>query len=106
MDFLLFERMVSIPVLIFFYMIGALFCPWVMWRCLRWAVVRFSLLEQMYIKGKSVIWKALPRKQKVRLVLLFVAAFLLAELFWRMLFEYLIAFMQMHDALMKLVSAS
>jgi hypothetical protein len=34
-------------------------------------------------------------------ILLFVAAFLFMELMWRIMFEYLIAFMQMRDALVR-----
>jgi len=99
MDFLTFDSFISIPVLMGFYYIGAVFCPLVMWRCIRWMVARFSLLEQTYLRGKTLIWQLLPVKQKVKVLLLFMAAFLLAEIFWRMLFEFLIAFMQMRDAL-------
>jgi hypothetical protein len=99
MDFLTFDSFISIPVLMGFYYIGAVFCPLVMWRCMRWMVTRFSLLEQTYLRGKTLIWQLLPVKQKVKVLLLFMAAFLLAEIFWRMLFEFLIAFMQMRDAL-------
>jgi hypothetical protein len=99
MDFLTFDSFISIPVLMGFYYIGAVFCPLVMWRCIRWMVARFSLLEQTYLRGKTLIWQLLPVKQKVRVALLFVVAFLLAEVLWRMLFEFLIAFMQMRDAL-------
>ncbi len=99
MDFFLFERFISIPVLIVLYNIGALLCPLLMWYCVRWMMRRFSLPEQVYLRGKTLAWKVLPRREKVKVSTLFVAAFLLAELFWRMLFEYLIAFMQMHDAL-------
>jgi hypothetical protein len=101
MDFLTFDSFISIPVLIGFYMVGAVLCPFVMWRCMRWMVTKFSLLEQTYLQGKTLIWQLLPVKQKVKVLLLFIAAFLLAEIFWRMLFEFLIGYMQMHDALVQ-----
>jgi hypothetical protein len=40
-----------------------------------------------------------PLRWRLLGLILFVAAFLFMELMWRMLFEYLIAFMQMRDAL-------
>ena len=39
------------------------------------------------------------------LALLFLAAFLFMELLWRLLFEYLIAFLQMREALLILQQA-
>ena len=101
MDFLIFDNFISIPALIGFYYLGAILCPFVMWRCMRWVLTKFSLLEQTYLQGKSLIWQALPAKQKAKVLLLFIAAFLLAEVFWRMMFEFLIGYMQMHDALVQ-----
>jgi hypothetical protein len=99
MDFLIFDSFISIPVLIGFYMVGAVLCPFVMWRCLGCMFTKFSLVEITYLHGFFFICELLPVKQKVKVLLLFIAAFLLAEIFWRMLFEFLIGYMQMHDAL-------
>ena len=42
------------------------------------------------------------RRDRVALTLLFLAAFLFMELLWRLLFEYLIAFLQMREVLLML----
>jgi hypothetical protein len=99
MDFLTFNSFLSIPVLIGFYYLGAIVCPFVMWRCMKWLLKRYPWAADLHAQGKSIVWQQLPSDKKWKVVLLFVAMFLMAEIFWRMLFEYLIAFMQMHDAL-------
>lgn len=40
-------------------------------------------------------------KQKVKLIGLFIPFFIFVQLLWRVLFEFLIAFMQMRDALLQ-----
>ena len=47
-----------------------------------------------------MIWQSLNKKQQIKLVTLFIFCFLFMELFWRMLFEFLIAYMQIRDALL------
>ena len=99
MDFLTFNSFLSIPVLIGFYYLGAIVCPFVMWRWLKWLLQKYPLVEELHTQGKSMVWQQLPSDKKWKMLLLFIMMFMFAELFWRMLFEYLIAFMQMHDAL-------
>ncbi|HIO96843.1 MAG TPA: DUF4282 domain-containing protein, partial [Leucothrix sp.] len=43
---------------------------------------------------RNDIWSVLNTKQKIKLVAVFLMVFLFLELFWRMLFEFLIAYMQ------------
>ncbi len=42
------------------------------------------------------------RRDRIAAAMLFLAAFLFMELLWRLLFEYLIAFLQMREALLML----
>jgi len=99
MDFLTFDAMISIPVLIGFYYLGAVFCPLVMWRCMRWILARYPIIETLSKEGGRWAWQQLPREKKWKVIALFAVMFLMGELFWRMLFEYLIAFMQMRNAM-------
>ena len=99
MEFLSFDRFIAIPVLIGFYYIGAVVCPVVMWRCLRWLVRKYPLLGELQHQGQTAFWRLLPNAAKWRMVLLFIAMFLFGELLWRLLFEFMIGYMQMHDAL-------
>ena len=102
MDFLTFKSFISIEVLILFYYLGALIMPIGMWIFVNWVIRRYRILNITYESGKEKIWRTLNTKQKVKLVALFIACFLFMELFWRMLFEFLIAYMQMRDALLNL----
>ncbi len=98
-DFLNFKSFISIEVLIIFYYMGAIMIPIAMWLFSHWLIQRFNILSQSYEKGKRLLWSSLTTKQKIMLAFFFTACFFFMQLFWRMMFEYLIAFMQMRDAL-------
>lgn len=99
MDFLSFKEFISIPVLIAFYYFGAVLFPIFMWVFSTWIMKKFAFIDEAQKKGKEAVWSLLSIRQKLMLVGSFIMAFLFMELFWRMMFEYLIAFMQMRDAL-------
>ena len=101
MDFLTFKTFISTEVLIIFYYLGALILPIGLWLLLTWLIRKYRLLNTAYENGKEIIWKSLNKKQQTKFVAFFVALFLFMELFWRMFFEFLIAYMQMRDALLQ-----
>lgn len=101
MDFLSFKELISIPVLIGFYYLGAIVFPFFMWIFSKWAVKKYKLVGDVQSKGKDLIWRTLNTKQKTLFIATFLMIFLFMELFWRMMFEFLIAFMQMRDALLR-----
>ena len=100
MDFLTFKDFISIPVLIAFYYFGAILFPFFMWILSIWLIQKYKSIDAIQSKGKEMLWNTLTAKQKVKLIAAFIVAFLFMELFWRMLFEFLIAYMQMRDALL------
>lgn len=67
----------------------------------RSLIKKYELINEPYLIGKEFLWKLLSNKQKVKLIGAFIIFFIFAQLFWRMLFEFLIAFMQMRDALLQ-----
>jgi len=99
MDFLTFKSFISIPTLIVFYSIGALVMPIFIWLFMLWLSHRYKFIDKMYQTGKSFSWGLLTTKQKLFFTFLFVVTFSFMELFWRLMFEYLIAYMQIRDAL-------
>ncbi|MCK4705446.1 MAG: DUF4282 domain-containing protein [Gammaproteobacteria bacterium] len=101
MDFLSFKTFISIEVLIVFYYIGAVIFPVGLWILMSWLIRRFSIFSDGYKVAKELFWNSLTNKQKIKVLILFFVLFLFMELFWRMLFEFLIAYMQMRDALIK-----
>jgi hypothetical protein len=100
--FLTFEKFISNEALIVFYYLGALTLPGFLILPVRWAAHRLHLVDAARTAGKAVLWNALNGKEKWKFGIAFVACLLLMELFWRMLFEFLIAYMQIHDALLHL----
>ena len=102
MEFLAFKSFISTEVLIIFYYLGALILPIGVWLLLTWLIQKYRLLNTAYESGREIIWKSLNRKQQAKIVVFFVTSFLFMELFWRMFFEFLIAYMQMRDALLQI----
>jgi hypothetical protein len=100
MDFLTFKSFISIEALIVFYYIGALLLPIALWLILLWLVRKYKLFNAAFTHTKEMIWKVLSTKQQTQLLLFFMILFLFMQLFWRMLFEFLIAYMQIRDALL------
>ncbi len=98
-DFLSFNTFISIPVLITFYYLGAVVMPLSLWFFTRWIMKKFSLIKNIQEVGRAFVWRSLSVKQKILFILLFNFLFVFMELMWRVMFEYIIAYMQMRDAL-------
>ncbi len=102
-DFLSFRTLISPSVLIGFYLLGALVMPLIaalLWLKLR---ARFTVVRE----GEAAVrrWSKhnLSTPQRIGLLLAVLIAFLLMEMFWRMLFEFLIAYLHMAEDLQRLV---
>ncbi|WP_051640735.1 DUF4282 domain-containing protein [Thiomicrorhabdus sp. Milos-T2] len=100
MDFLTFKSFISIEVLITFYYLGAIILPFGTWLLMIWLFQKYELVNLAYKQGKETLLKTLNKRQKRNLIIFFLTSFLFMELFWRMLFEFLIAYMQIRDALL------
>jgi len=98
-DFLTFNDFISIPVLIGFYYMGALVMPLFIWVFSTWLIKKFGVIADIHKAGKEKLWSLLTTKQKFLFIATFIMAFLFMELFWRMMFEFLIAYMQIRDSL-------
>ncbi len=101
MDFLTFKAFISTEVLIIFYYLGALILPIGLRFLLTWIVKKYKLLSTTHEDEKELLWQSLSIKQKIKLLAFYIISFLFLELFWRMLFEFLIAYMQIRDALLQ-----
>ncbi|MDF1874325.1 DUF4282 domain-containing protein [Sulfurimonas sp. SAG-AH-194-I05] len=88
--FLIFETFISHGMLFIFYYLGAIFLPF----------IGFIYAKKLYQYPKDSLNKMLPNSYKVKLIALSVMFFLFMEILWRMMFEYLFAFLQMRDALL------
>ena len=88
-NFLTFKSFISYNMLFVFYYIGAIGVPYIV----------FMYSKKFYKYPKEAASSLLTKKYKVKLVVLFISMFIFLEIFWRMMFEFLIAFLQMRDAL-------
>lgn len=98
MDFLTFKRYISIEALMVFYYLGAFLVPVASGYFVVWLRRKVAMAN----RATRQAWQFLTVSQKMKLVTAFIIMFLLMELFWRMLFEFLIAFIQMRDALVQI----
>ncbi|WP_415396174.1 DUF4282 domain-containing protein [Sulfurimonas sp. CS5] len=99
-DFITFKSFISIEVLIVFYYIGVFILPIASWLILIFLIRKYKLFNIVYEKNKDALWKVLDTNQKIKFILFFLISFLLMQLFWRIFFEFLIAYMQIRDALL------
>ncbi|HQS02113.1 MAG: hypothetical protein B7Y07_01925 [Halothiobacillus sp. 24-54-40] len=94
-NFLTFRCLISPYALIGFYYLGALFMPVAAWLFWRWLGLRYGWLRQVQKEVGALSRQVLSPSQRVGILLACVVCFLLMELFWRMLFEFLIAYVHM-----------
>ncbi len=99
-DFLTFQTFITPALLIFMYYIGAILIPLASWYLARW--VQRSYFSEVSNKIKKEITTKTTTKQRFIIYTAFILCFLCMEIFWRMIFEFFIAYFDMHDALMKL----
>ena len=122
-SFFNFDILIAIDALKIFYIIGTFVLPIMSWYFLLWILNKYRALFRFYngmkssilisilvwflskIKffkkyvDKTITWNSLEFSQKIKFVFLFIFIVFFSELFYRLLFEYLIAFIQMRDAL-------
>lgn len=86
MDALGFETFISVPILIFVYYTGVLFIPFIL------LYYRRSLEKWVSLEGR---WQG----AKMKILALFIVSFFLGQIMWRMMFEVMIGYFQMHEYL-------
>jgi len=92
-NFLSFKTFISLDVLVGLYYLGALGVPIGGWILARWLKNKFCTSEdEAKTKGKF----------QTKLIFIFLAMFVLLEVFWRVMFEFLIAYFQMRDIIVGL----
>lgn len=98
-DFLIFKSFMSPWALIVIYYMGAVVLPVAGWVWIFGHYGSSDSVGGVFQAGGHALWHKLDKKRQLRWVGVFIVLFLLMELFWRILFEFLIGYMQMRDAL-------
>ena len=101
-DFLNFRLFISPYVLVAFYYLGALGMPVASWFLLLWIRRRFTMAGEIPDAATTALVNITGRKERVLFYLLILACFICMEILWRMLFEFLVAYLQMREALLEL----
>lgn len=106
-DFLNFRWYLSPYALLVFYYTGALLMPLMVFLFWQWLKIRFAawrtVTQKVGEQLNSFGQRNLSRAQRIGILLLCILCFLMAELFWRMMFEFMIAYFNMASDLQKLV---
>ncbi len=98
-DFLTFHTFITPTLLLYMYYIGAIVIPVVGWYLACWIKkVYFSEISE---KIKTSVETHTTSQQRFLIYVVFFICFLCLEIFWRVMFEFFIAYFDMHDALMK-----
>jgi hypothetical protein len=99
-DFLLFNTFITPSLLIFTYYVGAVLIPLLSWYLAT--LVHRNYFTKVSGLVKAEVQRRTTVKQRFYTILAFVLCFLCMEIFWRMMFEFFIAYFDMHDALMRM----
>lgn len=91
-DFLTFQTFITPTLLILMYYVGAVLIPLFSWYLERW-------IKTVY---KTEIETYTTFKKRFIGYTVFLIFFFCMEILWRVMFEFFIAYFDMHDALMKL----
>jgi len=83
-DFLTFNSFITPSVLIVIYYAGVFFLPLLLW---------------IYRKKVQFLYNAYESQNKLKVILSIFGFFLVMQLFWRMMFEMIIGYFDMHNYL-------
>ena len=95
-DFLTFKTFISPTVLIVMYIFGAIIMPLMAW----WMALKVRKYLPSEVESiKKSLFSKMRLRDKVILISMALLMLLCMEICWRMMFEFLIAYMQIHDVL-------
>lgn len=95
LDFLTFRILVSPYVLLIFYYLGAVMMPLAMWIFWRWLKKRYVWLSQTQEELGDLGRQYLSPARRALIVFGCLLCFFMMELFWRMMFEFVMAYFHM-----------
>ena len=93
-----FNTFITQNVLIFFYYIGALLIPAILYFYKDYLIEHISFVKKINNKLHT-FYNSFSSSRKILFWMMFVTMFFCIELFWRMIFEAMIGYFDMHDYL-------
>ncbi|HEB56610.1 MAG TPA: DUF4282 domain-containing protein [Gammaproteobacteria bacterium] len=102
-SFLSFNHFISPSVLIIAYYMGAVLMPLFLWLSRHYLMNKISLFSD-FDEIRQQLFSALSTRNKILFITVFIMMFFFMELMWRMMFEVMIGYFQMHDYLQDLTA--
>lgn len=103
-DLLTFDRFITPDVLRIAYYLGAVAMPLALWAFRSYLLRRIGPLAELDSQRQQ-LFASLSQRNKILVVTSMILLFLFMELAWRMMFEAMIGYFQMHDYLQILSSS-
>ena len=102
-NFLTFQTFITQDILIIIYYSGAILMPVIMWYSRDYLRRHFSFFAQIDAVFRQ-LFSTLDTQKRFFALLGFFAMFLCMELCWRMMFEMMIGYFDMHDYLQSIAN--
>jgi hypothetical protein len=103
-DFLAFRYFIAADILILCYYIGAILFPLALYLSHTYLLHKIPWLNQVYTEIMTRIG-TLSSQKKLLGIIFFIVILGMMEIVWRMMFEMMIGYFQMHDYLQALSTA-
>jgi hypothetical protein len=98
LDFLTFKTFITPSLLVIVYAIGAILIPLLSYYLGRWLITRY------FSRQKEQFYTLTTPRQRAAILLVSLGCFLCMEIMWRVMFEFFVAYFDMHAALVKLAA--
>ena len=102
-DILTFNTFITQDILIFFYYVGAVVMPIVLYFFKDYLIKNISFVKKINDKLHT-FYSVFSSSEKILFWMIFVTMFLCMELCWRMMFEAMIGYFDMHDYLYQITN--
>ena len=98
LEYLTFNKFIAQDILIFSYYFGAIVMPIFFWYIRTYIIRKVLLIKEIenFING---YYLQLSLKNKMKIIFGFIMMFLCAQVCWRMIFEAMIGYFDMHNYL-------
>ena len=101
--FLTFDYFITPLILLIVYYIGAIVIPILLWKSRHYLLEKYALLRSLNDFIKS-FFTSLSNKNQWYVRITYIVLFLMMELMWRMMFEAMIGYFNMHNYLQHISS--
>ena len=97
-DYLVFNKFIAQDILILCYYFGVIIMPILFWYMRSYLIKKIILIQEVE-NFVSNYYTQLSLSDKRKVWLVFIALFICTQLCWRMMFEMMIGYFDMHDYL-------